>query len=148
MLTPNGRAQITARHVEASEGLRIAEGGAAAVEGLNVVGQGESVGQFFDMAGNVLEWCAELGDDGSDLARGERRKFFPGGTSRQDIGFRVVLDLGNPEQIDLGVLLAEGEWDAGREAALLSAFDPDNDFAREAGRALLEARERPMTDDR
>ena len=102
------------------------------------------VGQFFDLTDNASEWCSDRRGDGFEIARGggeTSRGFHAEGTRRADIGFRIVLDLGQQSRPRLGELLADGDWERGREIALANAFDSDSRHARSAARAYFEARE-------
>ena len=156
MLKPSGRRDLAVRRASTNQ-LRIAEGygstsGPAEQSQAVVlarVATGLPDGQFFDLLGNVKEWCASVDDQGLDIARGMdgKRISVAAGSGRQDIGFRVVLDLGVAPEPGLGRMIAARSWKRGREIALANAFDPNNYYARQTGRAFLEARGKIVSDE-
>ena len=110
---------------------------------LQPVAQGAPDGAFFDLLGNAAEWCRadRLAGETAVVARGigGARQFHAAGTCRQDIGFRVVLDLGSGGVPALNeATLADSDWQSIRGRALDLAFDASNFWARESGRAFLE----------
>jgi len=146
-----GRDRLGVRRVERDE-LRISEGfkpGEKLVAGgkvitLSPVGKRLPDFAFYDLWGNAREWVSDSASEKTAVARGgvEGRMHFPKETRRQDIGFRVVLDLGGVDPRELDDLVERRAWQRAREVALADAFNPRNLYAREAGRAFLQSREK------
>ena len=157
LLDAAGRSRSATRMARRDD-LRIAEGFEPAEKlsarrqevSLSQVGKRIPTGAFHDLAGNVREWVTDRRNDETPVARGgaEGRIRVQKDLRREDIGFRVVLDLGRAELPELDELVESKAWQRAREVALVDAFDPRNRHAREAGLSFLQMREKVAVTDR
>ncbi len=106
---------------------------------------------FYDLGGNAREWCSDTVDSqglrmivrggGREHRRSgiELRDVLPRMARRNDLGFRVALELKAPvEAARLPNQIAKRDWAAARAEALRLAAGAADAFSRDAGRSFIE----------
>ncbi|MEM8953735.1 MAG: SUMF1/EgtB/PvdO family nonheme iron enzyme, partial [Verrucomicrobiota bacterium] len=114
------------------------------------VGRFDSINGFYDLLGNVREWCSDTSDHkqtgsivrGSDFSTGrispQNRTSLDQEARYSDLGFRIVLQL-KPPKVDLPLITAlnKKNWETAAKIALPDAINHPNRAVRDAARDYL-----------